>query len=155
MTRWAYMPKRNTKSPVKPFPHAGEGEFMEKPQKASKYHSKKTEIDGIIFDSSKEARRYAELKILEKAGEIKDLILQERFELLPTQREPDIIGPRGGIKKGEVIEKGVYYTADFSYTTKTGERVVEDVKSPASRTQQYILRRKMMLFFHGIRIKEV
>lgn len=93
---------------------------------------------------------------MEKAGEIRDIRRQVEYKLLPAQREPDTVGPRGGIKKGKVIEQKVSYFADFVYTdVKTGETVVEDTKSEFTKTKDYILKRKMMLFFHGIRIKEV
>lgn len=119
-----------------------------------KYHNKKTEVDGIVFDSYRESRRYKELKLMEKAGEIYDLKLQVKFELIPSQREPDTIGKRGGIKKGKVIEHPVYYIADFVYKrTGSDELIVEDTKG--MRTKDYILKRKMMLYFHGIKIREI
>ena len=128
----------------------------------SKYHAKKTVLDGITFDSRKEARRYSELKLLEKAGRIKDLRLQVPFELIPAQREPDQVGKRGGKVKGKVIERAVVYKSDFVYLERldipfTDEEkwveVVEDTKGV--KTKEYILKRKMMLYFHGIRIREV
>lgn len=128
----------------------------------SKYHAKKTVLDGITFDSRKEARRYSELKLLEKSGRIKDLRLQVPFELIPAQREPDQVGKRGGKVKGKVIERAVIYKADFVYLERldipfTDEEkwveVVEDTKGV--KTKEYILKRKMMLYFHGIRIREV
>lgn len=125
-----------------------------------KYMSKKVTVDGITFDSKKEAARYCELKLMKRAGKIKDLELQKTFELIPAQREPDTIGARGGVKKGKIIERAVTYTADFSYIdTKTGETVVEDVKGyrdPASAgIAKYILKRKLMLYIHGIKIREI
>lgn len=118
----------------------------------SKYHSRKAVVNGITFDSRKEARRYGELLLLERAGAIKDLKRQVEFVLLPAQREPDTIGKRGGVIKGKTIELAVKYVADFVYT-ENGKTVVEDTKG--FRTKDYILKRKMMLYFHGIRIKEV
>lgn len=106
-----------------------------------KYGNKKVKYDGIIFDSKKEARRYAELKLLERAGEIKDLELQKTFELIPSQR----IG-------GKVVERAVKYKADFCYT-ENGVTVVEDTKG--FRTKEYIIKRKLMLYIHGIQIKEL
>lgn len=117
-----------------------------------KYRNRKVTYDGINFDSRKEARRYAELKHLEAAGEISGLELQKVYVLVPTQREPDVIGKRGGIKKGKVIEKAVTYKADFVYT-KNGEQIVEDTKG--FRTTEYIIKRKLMLYVHGIRITEL
>ena len=91
--------------------------------------------------------------MLERVGEIKDLKRQVKFELVPTQREPDTIGKRGGIHKGKVIESGINYVADFVYTDcRSGEQVVEDAKG--MRTEKYIIKRKLMLWIHGIRILE-
>ena len=118
----------------------------------SKYKNTKTIVDGITFDSRKEASRYRELKILEAAGSISDLRCQEKFVLIPVQREPDVIGVRGGIKKGKVIEKECSYLADFVYM-EDGQQVVEDTKG--FRTKDYIIKRKLMLYFYGIKIKEI
>ena len=118
-----------------------------------KYGSKKVTYDGIVFDSKKEARRYCELKLLERAGKIKNLELQKAFELIPAQREHDAIGKRGGIIKGKVIENSVKYVADFVYTDENGKTVVEDTKG--FRTKDYIIKRKLMLYVHGIKIKEI
>ena len=117
-----------------------------------KYGNKMIEADGEIFDSKKEYRRWNELILLVKAGEISHLKRQVKYELIPAQREADITGPRGGIRRGKLIEREVAYVADFVYTDKSGQIVVEDCKG--LRTKEYILKRKMMLFFHGIRIKE-
>lgn len=117
-----------------------------------KYKNKKVAIDGILFDSKKEARRYSELKLLERAGKISKLALQVPFELIPTQREPDTIGKNGGVHKGKVIERAVVYKADFTYW-QGDEFVVEDTKG--FRTPEYILKRKLMLHIHGVRIKEI
>lgn len=120
----------------------------------SKYHNQKIERDGIIFDSFREARRYTELKLLERAGEIYDLKLQEKFVLVPAQREPDTVGKRGGKIKGKLLEREVSYLADFTYKkTGTNELVVEDTKG--MKTKDYIIKRKLMLYVHGIRIREV
>ena len=121
----------------------------------NKYHNSKVIFDGQSFDSHKEMRRYHELKLMESAGMIHGLERQKKFVLIPAQREPDTIGKRGGKKKGKVIEHEVSYYADFCYFDKDGNMVVEDVKSPATVTKDYILKRKMMLYFHGIRIIEV
>lgn len=119
-----------------------------------KYGNAKSEVDGEIFDSRKEARRYIELQLLLKAGTIKDLRRQVRFVLVPAQREPDEIGPRGGRKPGKLIEKEVAYVADFVYTdTETGKTVVEDTKG--MRTKDYVIKRKLMLYVHGVRIREI
>ena len=117
-----------------------------------KYGNKKVIVDGITFDSRKEARRYRELKLLERAGQIQHLELQKEFELIPTQREADTVGVRGGVKRGKVIEHSVKYKADFVYT-ENGKTVVEDTKG--MRTKDYIIKRKLMLWVHQIRIREV
>lgn len=102
----------------------------------------------------KEYHRYLDLIALQMAGEITDLQRQVKYLLIPAQREPDQIGKRGGKKKGKLLEREVAYFADFVYKlTETGETVVEDTKG--MRTTDYILKRKMMLFFHGIKIKEI
>lgn len=108
----------------------------------SKYNSKKTAVNGQVFDSKKEARRYQELKLLEKAGEIQDLRTQVKFVLIPSQRD----------ETGKVVERECSYKADFVYT-EDGETVVEDVKG--YRTEAYIIKRKLMLYRYGIRIREV
>ncbi len=117
----------------------------------SKYNNKKEEVDGIVFDSKKEAKRYQELKLLEQAGEIKNLQLQVKFILIPTQKAPDTVGPRGGVKKGQVYEQECSYVADFVYQ-ENGETVVEDTKG--FRPDDYRIKRKLMLYIYGIRIKE-
>lgn len=124
----------------------------------SKYYNIKTKtLDGLVFDSTKEARRWEQLLLLQKAGNITDLKRQVAFEIIPAQYETY---PRYS-KKGErlkdgrrLIERKVEYVADFVYTdTDTGETVVEDTKGV--RTADYIIKRKLMLYVHGIRINEV
>lgn len=117
-----------------------------------KYHNKKIVIDGQVFDSKKEGYRYRELMILERSGQITDLQRQVKYTLIPAQREPDTIGKRGGVKKGKLIEREVSYIADFVYR-ENGELVVEDTKG--IRTKDYIIKRKLMLYVHRIRIKEI
>ena len=120
-----------------------------------KYHNHKIERDGEKFDSTKEFRRWNELKLMQSAGMIHGLTRQKKFVLIPAQREPDTVGKRGGIKKGKLIERECAYYSDFAYFTKDGEYVVEDVKSEATKTEQYKIKRKLMMYIHGIRIKEV
>lgn len=108
----------------------------------SKYRAKKTEVDGIVFDSKKEARRYQELKLFEKAGVISDLQTQVKFVLIPAQRI-----------NGKVVERECSYVADFVYLDEAGKKVVEDTKGV--KTKDYIIKRKLMLWVHFIRIKEV
>lgn len=107
----------------------------------SKYHNKKSIVNGIAFDSRKEANRYSDLSLLERAGMISDLQRQVKFELLPTQRID-----------GKVVERPVTYVADFVYKER-GKTVVEDTKGV--KTKDYIIKRKLMLYIHGIRVKEI
>lgn len=118
----------------------------------TKYHSRKITRDGITFDSVKEAKRYNELLLLERSGAIQNLKRQVDYVLIPTQREPDTIGKRGGVIQGKTIEHSVKYKADFVYT-ENGKTVVEDTKG--FKTKDYIIKRKLMLWVHGIKIKEV
>lgn len=118
----------------------------------AKYYSKKVTRNGITYDSIKEARRHQELLLLQRAGAITDLQRQVEFELIPAQREPDRVGVRGGKIKGKTIEQKCSYIADFVYT-ENGNKVVEDTKG--FRTKDYIIKRKLMLWVHGIKIKEV
>ena len=119
----------------------------------NKYKSRKTSVNGVIFDSKKEYDRYIELTLLSRSGAIKGLKRQVKFELIPAQYEPDIINPRGKVKKGKLIERAVSYIADFVYTDENGKTVVEDTKG--FRTKDYIIKRKLLLYIHGIRIKEI
>lgn len=123
---------------------------------SSKFKNKKVKLNGITFDSVKEAHRYSELALMQKAGEISNLQMQVEFELIPTQREYIPYTTKTGKErlKSRVIERAVKYKADFVYTDKNGQKVVEDVKSDATRTPEYIIKRKLMLR-NGIRIKEI
>jgi hypothetical protein len=123
-------------------------------------------IDGITFQSIKEGQRYSELKLLEKAGNISNLELQKKYELIPAQYETVETGEyyKVGAKKGQpklksvCVEQAVSYIADFVYE-ENGQAVVEDVKGyrdPSSAPYaKFVLKRKMMLWIHGIKIKEV
>lgn len=115
--------------------------------KQNKYSARKCEVDGITFASRHEAKRYRELRLLEKAGEISNLNWQVKFDLLPSQHGSD----------GKVIERGVQYIADFTYFDKNNEWVVEDAKGCKTGTAYavFVLKRKMMLYFHGIKVVEV
>lgn len=120
-----------------------------------KYHNKKITVDGITFDSRREYNRFRELQLLERAGQIQGLELQKKFVLLPTQYETfERYGAKGQrLKDGKrCIEKECAYIADFVYT-ENGETVVEDTKG--MRTKEYIIKRKLMLYIHGIKIREV
>lgn len=103
----------------------------------SKYRARKTEIDGIKFDSKKEGRRYEELKLLERAGEIKNLQLQPRFTL------------QENFKYQGKTERKITYIADFMYEEKKGQVVVEDVKSEITKTPLYRVKRKLFLKKYG------
>ena len=122
--------------------------------KKNKYNAKSVEYDGIKFDSQKEALRYKELSYLLSEGIITDLRRQVKYVLIPTQREPDTIGARGGVNHGKLLERECSYIADFVYTVvETGETIVEDTKG--FRTKEYAIKKKLMLFVYGIQIKEV
>lgn len=121
----------------------------------SKYRAVKVYVDGIRFDSRREAKEWSRLRSLEEVGEISSLRRQVPYTLIKAHREPDMTGPRGGVKKGKLIERPCVYIADFVYIDKDGNEVVEDVKSKATRTPEYIIKRKLMLDRLGIRIKEV
>ena len=123
--------------------------------RGSKYGARKiTTDDGSVFDSIKEYRRWQTLKALETDGQIFNLKRQVKYVLIPAQREPDTVGPKGGIKKGKVIERECAYIADFVYDRPDAEgQIVEDTKG--MRTKDYTIKRKLMLYVHGIRIKEV
>lgn len=108
----------------------------------SKYGNKKIVSGGMTFDSQKEYRRFCELSLLERAGKITNLERQVKFVLIPSQRDTE---------SGKLLEREISYVADFVYT-ENGKQVVEDTKG--FRTADYKLKRKMMLYFHGIKIKE-
>lgn len=118
----------------------------------NKYHAKKITVGNQVYDSKKEMRRHLKLLDMERKGEITDLQRQVKFVLIPAQREPDTIGPRGGVKKGKLLEHECSYVADFVYKAN-GERIVEDTKG--FRTKDYVIKRKLLLWVHGIRIKEI
>lgn len=127
----------------------------------SKYHSRKITRDGITFDSRKEYMRFCELHLLEKAGAITELKRQVEFELIPAQFEEVPTGEfyKRGERKGQskmkrvCVEQSVKYVADFVYTDEKGATIVEDTKG--YKTKDYIIKRKLMLCVHGIKIKEI
>lgn len=116
----------------------------------SKYHSRKITKDGISYDSVREYHRWCELQLLERAGKITKLRRQVRFYLIPAHYEK--IEVNGKIKR-KCIEREVSYIADFTYYDENGEFVVEDAKG--FKTKDFIIKRKLMLHVHGIRIVEV
>ena len=109
----------------------------------SKYRAQKTVVDGITFDSKKEAERYIQLKYLEKQGAIRGLQRQVKFVLIPKQVDK---------RTKKTLERELSYYADFVYYMH-GEKIVEDVKGV--KTDVYKLKRKLMLWVHGIQITEV
>ena len=107
--------------------------------KESKYHNRKVTVDGITFDSVKEASRWQELKLLERAGEITGLVRQLKIELIPKTK----------------LYRACYYIPDFAYFDKrTGKTIYEDVKGGNFRTKEYLLKRKLLYWRHGIEILE-
>ena len=118
----------------------------------SKYNSRKAVVDGITFNSGREAERYSQLKLLQRAGKISWLRLQVRFELLPAQyEETEAVYIRGAKKgqpkRGKCIEKAVFYIADFVYCDEYGRTIVEDAKG--CRTKDYIIKRKLFRWRYG------
>jgi hypothetical protein len=108
----------------------------------SKYHNKQVTVDGIRFDSVREANRWQELKLMERAHEITELQRQVPFKLVPTCKT----------RRGKTVY-GVSYIADFVYKDKMGRQVVEDAKG--IKTEVYKLKYKLMLWIYGIEIQEV
>lgn len=111
----------------------------------NKYRNKKVIVDGITFDSKKESGVYLDLKRAKADGQIRDFELQKKFLLIPSQRGED----------GKVIERECAYIADFVVTYPDGEVSVVDCKGNRSLDQKYPIKRKLMLWVHKIRIKEL
>ena len=107
----------------------------------SKYYSRKVTMNGVVYDSQKEANRWCELSLLQRAGKITNLQRQVKYELIPAQRID-----------GKVVERACTYVADFVYE-ENGNTVVEDTKG--FKTKDYIIKRKLMLYLKGIRIREI
>ena len=121
----------------------------------NKYGSRKVEVNGIMFDSKREAARYQELLLLEKAGDIKDIRRQVKYVLIPAQYEhPESTTKKG---RGRCVERECAYIADFVYNTILPDgdtiTIVEDTKG--FRTKDYIIKRKLMLSTYGIQIREI
>lgn len=124
----------------------------EKPKKGNKLHAEKVDMtmpDGTLmhFDSKREARRYMDLWLMQRSGEISNLRTQVKYPLLPKQVRSD------GAK-----ERAIDYVADFVYE-KDGETVVEDSKgfrnTSSAAYRVFVMKRKMMLYFHGVTVREV
>ncbi len=123
-----------------------------KPKKGNKLHAEKVDMtmpDGTLmhFDSKREARRYMDLWLMQRAGEISGLQTQVKYELIPKQ-----------VHKDGTKERAIEYVADFVYE-QGGETVVEDSKgfrdTSSAAYRLFVMRRKMMLYFHGISVREV
>ncbi len=111
----------------------------------AKYNNKKVVLNGITFDSQKEARRYRDLSLLERAGEIKSLELQRAFILAESVKFENETRRKPAVK----------YVADFVYQEK-GQMVVEDVKSTMTRNLPvYRLKKHLMKSVHGLEIREI
>lgn len=122
-----------------------QAQLLQKQEKQRKYHNQPADVDGIRFDSQKEARRYRELMALLRAGKIRDLKLQPQFTLQESYKTPD----------GKRVQ-AIRYVADFSYfDCDLDKDVVEDVKSKATKTRVYEMKRKLMLDRFGIEVREV
>lgn len=129
-----------------------ETEKAAKPKKGNKLHAEKVDLtmpDGTLmyFDSKREARRYMDLWLMQRAGEISGLRTQVKYELIPKQ-----------VHKDGAKEKSIEYVADFVYE-QGGETVVEDSKgfrdTSTASYRLFVMKRKMMLYFHGITVREV
>lgn len=113
-------------------------EYQELTKPKHKYFAKKTEVDGIWFDSKRESQRYLELKILERSGQIRNLTLQPEFPIVVNDT------------------KVCTYRADFSFfDLRKGEPTIEDVKSKATKTPLYELKLKLFQAIYGREITEV
>ena len=107
-------------------------------QNKNKYNAVKTTINGIVFDSKREAARYQELLLLQRAGQIRDLALQVPFAIIVNDK------------------KICKYIADFQYIdVASGKTVTEDAKSPPTRTPTYRLKKKLVAAIYGVQIVEV
>lgn len=113
----------------------------------SKYNNKKVTIGKLSFDSKKEYQRYQQLTALEQQGLISQLELQKRFELIPSVK----------YKHAKRAKPAIRYYADFVYVdTATGELIVEDVKSPATRKNPaYVIKKHLMMALKNIEISEI
>ncbi len=123
--------------------YKGAGAIFDLHQNMNKYRNEKVVVNGVKFDSKKEAKRSAELEQLERLGVISNLEKQKKYVLQPSFKF-----------MGKTIRE-IAYLADFVYK-ENGNTVVEDVKSPITRKNPvYRLKKKMMMYIHGIDIREV
>lgn len=152
--RAALKPKTETANPENP-------QKKEKPDKPPKLRNQKVTRGDKTFDSKREADRYEELVLMEKQGLIQNLEWQKEYLLIPAQyKTVEQYGKHGMRLKDKriLLERKVTYIADFVYE-KDGETIVEDSKgyrNPSSAPYaKFVLKRKLMLWVHGIRITEV
>ena len=127
----------------------------------SKYGNTKCQYMGIVFDSKHEMERYRDLYMMQRAGEITDLRTQVPYLLIPPQFDDAVAveladlpaGEKKKKKKPKLLERKCEYIADFVYRDSDGRLVVEDAKGV--RTKEYLIKRKLMLYMHKIRVIEV
>ena len=124
--------------------------------KRSKYGNRKVIVEGINFDSEREAKRYLILKDYQNKGDISDLKLQVVYELIPAIKElKTVVLKTKTIQKEVTIQQAITYRCDFTYI-KDEKLIVEDVKiSPKMLPQEYKLKKKLLRYVHGIDIREV
>lgn len=124
--------------------------------KGNKYGNKKVEYNGLKFDSKKEKDRYIFLKEQERIGNIQDLQLQVKYELIPAIKEEYVehLKTKDRVKT-RTVQLAITYTCDFQYY-KNGELVIEDVKSsPKMLAKEYVLKKKILFALKGLKITEV
>ena len=124
--------------------------------KGNKYGNKKVEYDGLKFDSKKEKDRYIFLKSQEMLGNIQDLQLQVKYELIPAIKEEYVehLKTKDRVKT-RTVQLAITYTCDFQYY-KNGELIIEDVKSsPKMLAKEYVLKKKILFALKGLKITEV
>jgi len=124
MTQWNHLTRKEAK-------RLGiEGQIEVGKERKNKYNNRKPVVDGITFDSQKEADYYCKLKLLKKAGEIEEFELQPEFELLPPEED-------------RVTGRGIYYRADFRVKYPDGREEIIDTKG--YKTPVYKLKKKLLL----------
>jgi hypothetical protein len=135
--------------------------MKKKKNKKNKYNARKVMFDGIEFDSKKELNRWLELKDQEECEVISNLRRQVEYVLIPNQYAESTEVYKKGKKKGQpkqgkLLERKLSYIADFVYTDATGKTIVEDVKGyrGGQAYSVFKIKRKLMLFIHGVKIHE-
>ena len=126
----------------------------------NKFNARKVVTADGVFDSHKEYERYLQLRLLERCGKIFKLDRQAVFTLIPAQYESyERYGKKGKrLKDGKrCVEKACTYKADFVYYDDRGCQIVEDCKGYKKKAAYdvFVIKRKLMLLVHGIRIKEI